>query len=746
MSAPRIGDHELAPVGKSGAKTTAGERFGAAVASPLGVLIVIPGLVAALGLFLTMLGQRALRDTSEETGRDRFSEQTGFVARSIAAALGNADPILDRMQELVAARQANDPPGPFAHTLRDLIRGRPGMSYASVSYPDGRFQGSFLDADGVIRFQECAVTKDGGTIKRFDFKGTDELVLKEQGPYDYDPRNRSFYRIAVDAKHRVWTKPYPFFDNHYTGVTRVEPLYQANGSLLAVLTADFDVHALSASIERAPLPGAKTLLYTKDGTVLAYPEGAEAILRLPLRLDKALTYRDLGDPVISQFFERVVTTQPKNGEFVEFSAANDAELAMVTDVPRFPELGWSAAAIIPEAVFFSGRSAHEKQSLTVAAIAVLLSFGIGIVFARHVVKVRRDMARAEDIAEAATARAKDLGSYRLVERLGAGGMGEVWRAEHRLLARQAAIKVIRKDALANAMLPPQELRERFRIEAQTLAMLRSRHTIELFDYGVTEEGTFFFVMELLDGIDLETLIDRFGAQPVGRVIELLIQACRSLGEAHAAGLVHRDVKPANLFVCRAADEVDVVKVLDFGLVHTKAPEPALRGSTPGPDAAPPGGEDATSARLTQAGQYMGTPAFMAPEQGLGQFLDGRADLYALGCTAVWLLSGKMLFDRSTGLAIMMAHLAEPIPDLRAMIPGFFPEALERVIVKCLAKSRDDRPADAQALADSLAAIELPEAEAWTHARARAWWAEHLAAKSTVAHLAPPDAVTVQRRD
>jgi hypothetical protein len=297
MTAPRIGDRDLAQsIENETGTTTVGERVGAALASPLGVLLVIPGLVAALGLALTFFGQRTLRQSSEELGRDRFAEQTGFVARSIAAALANADPTLDRMSELVLKRGPSDAPAPLAHSLAGLIRGRPGMSYASVSYPDGHFQGSFLDADGAIRFEETWLENGSTLVRRYDLDGTDRLRLRETLHTDYDPRNRLFYRVAMETKVRTWTKPYPFFTNHYTGVTRVEPLYE-RGELRAVLTADFDVSALSASIERVPLPGAKTLLYTKDGVILAFPEGAERILALPLRLDHAVTIADLGDPV-----------------------------------------------------------------------------------------------------------------------------------------------------------------------------------------------------------------------------------------------------------------------------------------------------------------------------------------------------------------------------------------------------------------------------------------------------------------
>jgi len=323
-------------------------------------------------------------------------------------------------------------------------------------------------------------------------------------------------------------------------------------------------------------------------------------------------------------------------------------------------------------------------------------------------------------------------------------MGEVWRAEHRLLVRQAAIKLISTGT--DAGLDANEVQERFRREAQSLATLRSRNTIELFDYGVTAEGTCFYVMELLDGMDLETLVDKYGPQPAARVIDFLIQACNSLAEAHDAGLVHRDIKPANLYVCRVADEVDVIKVLDFGLVRaamnkTSERPPALPGpgqagqeTKSGVHQGPPrsvlsyeesvtdtaGGEG--QERLTQVGQAMGTPAYMAPEQALGYELDGRADLYALGCIGFYLLSGRLLFERNGSLPMMMAHINEPPPEFKNRIATFMPAELTTLLLQCLGKKPSQRPSDARALAAALKAIQIPPANEWSEPQAQAWWA------------------------
>jgi serine/threonine-protein kinase len=222
-------------------------------------------------------------------------------------------------------------------------------------------------------------------------------------------------------------------------------------------------------------------------------------------------------------------------------------------------------------------------------------------------------------------------------------------------------------------------------------------------------------MELLDGLDLESLVVRYGPQPAARVIKLLVQACASLAEAHEAGLLHRDIKPPNLFACRAADELDVMKLLDFGIVQTVNDLPAKaialeRAST------------LDTPRLTQIGAMLGTPGFMAPEQILGMQLDGRADLYALGCCAWWLLTGREVFARGGPDAkLLHKHIYEPVPRVGSVIQGWCPSELEGVIAACLAKDIEDRPADARALAAALRAIEIPDEHAWTVERAEAWW-------------------------
>jgi serine/threonine-protein kinase len=300
------------------------------------------------------------------------------------------------------------------------------------------------------------------------------------------------------------------------------------------------------------------------------------------------------------------------------------------------------------------------------------------------------------------ARAREMGSYQLGELLGRGGMGEVYQATHRLLARPAAIKLIRPEMLgAGGGGAAQLAVKRFRREVEAAANLRSPHTVELYDFGVTEDQTLYFVMELLEGMDLESLVQRHGPVCAGRVIHILRQVCESLEEAHVRGMVHRDIKPANIHLGQVGLRYDFVKVLDFGLVKTVA------------------GESAEHSLATAAGLTPGTPAYMAPEMALGESVDGRADLYALGCVAYYLLTGQVVFEADTPFQMVARHLrAEPVPPSRRT-EAYVPPALEQLVLACLAKLPEDRPQSAAELGRSLAAI---EAEPWGQEEARQWWA------------------------
>jgi serine/threonine-protein kinase len=299
--------------------------------------------------------------------------------------------------------------------------------------------------------------------------------------------------------------------------------------------------------------------------------------------------------------------------------------------------------------------------------------------------------------------ARQLGSYRLEEQLGSGGMGEVWRATHRMLARPAAIKIVRPEVLHGSG-DPEVILKRFEREAQVTASMRSPHTIQLYDFGISVEGRFYYVMELLDGFDCDSLVQRFGPLAPERVIHLLRQVCNSLAEAHEYDLIHRDIKPANIYVCRYGRNVDFVKVLDFGLVTSDGAR-----------------EDDT--KLTAENVAGGTPAFMAPEQVLGNRpVDARTDIYALGCVAYWLLTGYLPFSGGTAMETMMQQVQDAPAPPAERAEQRIPRKLEELVLACLEKDPGRRPQSAEALAAGLAAC--PMADSWTRHRARSWWELH----------------------
>ena len=358
----------------------------------------------------------------------------------------------------------------------------------------------------------------------------------------------------------------------------------------------------------------------------------------------------------------------------------------------------AAAAMTPVAILaldLSGEVSTDANAYVRATVHATFAVAFAYLGARIVYGLGRQVAEA-----------RELGSYRLETRLGEGGMGEVWRARHRMLARPAAVKLIRSSGAGGAPLALSPVaRQRFEHEAQVIARLRSPHTVELFDFGIAQDGAFYYAMELLDGLDADALVRRFGPVPAERAVYLLRQVCHSLSEAGSYGLVHRDIKPANIFLCRYGEEYDFVKVLDFGLVKA-LDRPEASG--------PP---------LTREQTVQGTPAFIAPEQAMGDSdLDSRVDIYATGCVAYWLLTGQLVFTAATptGLLLHHAHTPPTPPSSRTDRP--IPEALDRLVLSCLAKNPADRPQSAKELSARLS--DVAGTTAWTEERARDWWTTH----------------------
>ena len=295
--------------------------------------------------------------------------------------------------------------------------------------------------------------------------------------------------------------------------------------------------------------------------------------------------------------------------------------------------------------------------------------------------------------------ARQFGQYRLLEKIGSGGMGEVFKAEHVLLKRPCAMKLIRQEKNESS-----DALRRFEREVKASATLTHWNTIDIYDYGHIEDGTFYYVMELLPGLSLEDLVAMFRRQSAARTIWFLRQVCQALNEAHHRGLVHRDIKPGNIFAAYRGGRWDVAKLLDFGLVKEHV------------------SVDSTDLKKTQEGTFSGSPYYMAPEQVKAYSdVDGRTDIYALGAVAYFMLTGAPPFRGDSSIEVLMAHAHAPIPSARETQESVS-EELDAVIQKCLAKSPDDRFQTVLELDEALHLC--PESSNWDYAKAITWWHDH----------------------
>ena len=303
-----------------------------------------------------------------------------------------------------------------------------------------------------------------------------------------------------------------------------------------------------------------------------------------------------------------------------------------------------------------------------------------------------------DVLRQEAIEARKLGPYQLKRRLGAGGMGEVYLAEHVLLKQPCAVKLIRPERAGT----PTDLR-RFEREVQATARLKHWNTVQIFDYGHAPDGTFYYAMEYLPGLNLDDLVKRYGPLPAERALHLLRQVCAALREAHGLGLIHRDIKPGNIIACERGGIQDVAKLLDFGLVRAAGP-------------------DHENEKLTLEGAIAGTPAYMSPEQAGGQEeIDARSDIYSLGAVAYFLLTGQAPFRGKQVVQIMLAHLHDHVRPLRE-VRSDIPADLEAVVLHCLDKDPRRRYADVQSLEKALAGCQANGR--WNEEDAVAWWRRH----------------------
>lgn len=370
----------------------------------------------------------------------------------------------------------------------------------------------------------------------------------------------------------------------------------------------------------------------------------------------------------------VPNTRRRTAGMLALLAAGVIATDLVAWLPHLPD----AAPVFADSAFLTG-------------MMLFLSLGVAFYGAFKVGALQQE-------ALAAREQARRLGQYRLARLLGSGAMGEVYMAEHQLLKRPCAVKLVRADRAGD----PKAL-ARFEREVRSIARLTHPNVIEIYDYGRTEDGTFFYAMEYLQGLTLEEVVRRYGRLPPGRALYLFSQLCAAVRAAHGHGLVHRDIKPSNIFSSRQGDLCDVLKLLDFGLVHAMA-------------------DSEQDGRLTQDGGILGTPEYMSPEQADGSCsVDGRADIYAMGAVLYFMLTGRPPFVHPTIVQTLIAHRQEtprPLLDWGCEVSA----ALEDLVRRCLAKTPADRFLDAGQAASAAAAC--PENQGWSDDMARRWWESH----------------------
>ena len=668
------------------------------LASPGGMLVVLP-------LLILVIAGGVLAVTENMARRSAIDQASAIAAVSASAAakrtreiFAHADPVLDGLRAWHAS--PSDLLG-SARTMRALMAGRAGVVRAYIAWPDGRLTGVERQDDGWVLLHMAAFA-DGGTMTRSGLPrdGGVQTTGQQSGP-GFDVRTRPWWRIAADRGGRQWTEPYLSEGSTLPGLTSSEAIRDGSNRIQAVVAVDFELATIAAAFASGD-GRARNLLFTADRTIISVP--ADWTAELPR--ERLITTTDLRRPEAAGLFS-ALTALPAPGQQANLAwqAGGEGFGATVQAIP-LADATWYLAQVIPDRLLTGRADQARTASLLIGVPAVLLGVILSAWYARLFSRSKREAAEMRERAHVAESELKTIGAYKLVRKLGEGGMGEVWLGMHRMLARPAAIKRISAARLTRGdQDSAKEVTARFITEARITASLRSRNTIELFDYGTTPDGGFYYVMELLDGLDLRALVEKHGPLPPARAIQLLLQACGSLAEAHDRGLVHRDIKPENLYACRNADEVDIAKVLDFGIVAVQS----------GP----------LAAKVSKAGFVVGTPSTMSPEQARGEVLDGRSDIYALGCVAFWLLTGSEVFPADGQMEMLMAHLNDTPESPSQRAARVMPAGLDDVVLSCLRKSREMRPADVRALAAELRTITIPVADGWTREQAETWWREHM---------------------
>lgn len=479
------------------------------------------------------------------------------------------------------------------------------------------------------------------------------------------------------------------------------PILDASGAVGAVL--GFRIHPREFTrilqVGRIGDTG-ETYAFATDGTMLSLSRFEDSLRSIGLLSSDAessilnLQIRDPGGDLTAGYVpasdaERPLTRMASYalsaGSGVDVDGYRDYRGVPVVGAWTFlKDMGIGVATEVDVAEAYAPLTTVRRAFWSLIALCVLGAIGL-FVHSGIEAGLRRRVAIAER-----------LGQYQLEEKIGEGGVGKVYRARHAMLRRPTALKVLRSEV------DDPEVLQRFEREVQFTARLTHPNTIAIYDYGHTPEGVFYYAMEYLEGATLGRCVELAGAQPPARVIHLLAQACGSLAEAHRAGMVHRDVKPANLMICERGGMADFVKVLDFGLVRPVRRDQDLA--------------------LTDTRAVTGTPLYLSPELiQAPDTVDVRSDLYQLGAVGYYLLTGTHVFSGANLYEVGAHHLYKNPDPPADRLGRAVPEDLAAVLLSCLAKQREDRPVSADVLRDALLAC--ADARLWSQDDARAWWTD-----------------------
>jgi hypothetical protein len=531
-----------------------------------------------------------------------------------------------------------------------------------------------------------------GVTRHLSWSQQRQLQDEQRHSESYDPRSRDWYKGAagmVDDDTVHWTSPYVFHTTRVPGIT-ASTRWRGADSLLRVVAFDVDLRDITrftSALEVSPRGRALVLDEGDAGNLVVVGLPRDERFGDAAEVDAALLQpaEALGVPEIASALSKYGERPDRESILLAFEAEGETWRAGFRPYELAPGRNLWIAVLVPETDLLGDLVAQRNQFLASMALGLLAAVAVALLLDRV---IRQRLARV-------VSRQRRVGQYTLEHAIGQGGMGEVYRARHTMLRRPTAIKLLSESDDASAA--------RFEREVQLTSQLTHPNTIAVFDYGRTPEGRFYYAMEHLPGITLQTLVERFGPVPPARAIAILRQVCGSLAEAHAKGLVHRDIKPQNIMLCERGGRNDVVKVLDFGLVKDLGVS-----------------EDD---ELSKQEAITGSPLFLSPEAVRGaETVESRSDLYSLGAVAYWLLTGLTVFDGTNAWKVCLQHLHEkPLrPSERVDFP--IPEDLEAIVMNCLRKHPENRPANAVELEKQLAGCEA--ADHWSETDAREWFQAH----------------------